>query len=336
MNEKSELIFNTLSMPRSMDDFNKIDLVNTQGQTYKEFKNTLKPRWIKLWLELLAGYGVLIATLLCIIQLEAITALLPFTILISAFILGFALAYIQLFFHEAAHSNIAHNRKWNDFLANVLIGIFVGQDIKTYRPLHFQHHLKLGTPEDPERTYFHALTWRFILESLTGIRVIKVLFNRKKIVAAMDTTHIVTLKKIVFNKHLMQSILFHSLILSIAIKLGHWPLALAWFIGMGVVMPFFAAIRPVLEHRDLNAKDELDYHQIPHGSIHRLFGNGLLACTLGGAGFNRHLLHHWEPQISYTQLARLEKFLLQTKAADCIRGQQTHYLKILIRLMRIA
>jgi len=32
----------------------------------------------------------------------------------------------------------------------------------------------------------------------------------------------------------------------------------------------------------------------------RLFGDDFFSCTFGGAGFNRHLLHHWEPQISYT------------------------------------
>ena len=35
-------------------------------------------------------------------------------------------------------------------------------------------------------------------------------------------------------------------------------------------------------------------------------GDGPLASTLGGAGFNRHLLHHWEPKISYTRFRELE------------------------------
>ena len=130
----------------------------------------------------------------------------------------------------------------------------------------------------------------------------------------------------------MGGILLHAVILSLAIGFDHWPLAIAWLIGMGVVMPFFGAIRPVLEHRDINAKSQLNYYQVAHGAIHRLFGDGLLARTLGGAGFNRHLLHHSEPQLSYTQLSTLEKFLLQTKAADLISNHQTTYSATFMRL----
>jgi fatty acid desaturase len=315
----------------SIEHFNKENLVDSQGRTYKEFKNTLKPRWIALWSQLLLGHFVLIITAFGIIKVDGIIFILPLTIAIGAFIFGFTHAYIQLFFHEAAHGNIAKNRKLNDFLANVLLGIFVGQDIKAYRPIHFRHHLKIGTIEDPERNYFNQLNMRFIIESLIGIRVIKILMYRKKIKQAPDKT---TQKKLYFNKYIFSGILLHSAIISIAVLSGHLPLALAWLIGIGIILPFFAAVRPLLEHRDINAKSDIDYHIIPHGSINRLFGNSLLARTLGGAGFNRHLLHHWEPQLSYTQLEQLEKFLLQTEAANFICSQQTSYLKTLKELMR--
>ena len=168
--------------------FDKANLVDLHGRTYKEFKSSLKPRWIVLWFELLAGHLTLILTILSIIKLETITSLLPLTVIIGALAFGFTQAYIQLFFHEAAHGNIAKSRHLNDFLANILLGVFVGQDIKAYRPIHFKHHLKLGTPEDPERAYFDQLNVRFIIESLTGIRAFKVLFGRKKFAQAADKT----------------------------------------------------------------------------------------------------------------------------------------------------
>lgn len=335
IDENIERVMNVSSgLLVSIDSLDKANLVDPQGGgTYKEFIRALKPRWMVLWCELLAGHLVLIATIFGIIKFEALTSLLPLTIVLGALIFGFTHAYIQLFFHEAAHGNIAKNRKFNDFLANILIGIFVGQDIKAYRLIHFKHHLKLGTTEDPERAYFDQLNMRFIIESLTGIRAMKVLFDRKNLSRASFKVGTTT-KKNRINKYLVIGILLHLAILGVAIGLGHWAMALAWCIGIGVLMPFFGAVRPVLEHRDLSAKSQLDYRTVPHGPIHRLFGDSLLARTLGGAGFNRHLLHHWEPQISYTQLRALEKFLLQTIAADLICSHQTTYAATFMRLMR--
>lgn len=71
----------------------------------------------------------------------------------------------------------------------------------------------------------------------------------------------------------------------------------------------------------------IDYSTQPHGAVNRLFGDGPLASTLGGAGFNRHLLHHWEPQISYTRLRELEVYLLRTDAAEGVRMRQSTYLE---------
>src|SRR5438445_1306975 len=214
VNENIEIVFESRSgSPMSINYLDKDSLVDSQGQTYKEFKRTLKLRRMVLWSELLAGHLALIATIFAIIKLETIVSILPLTIAIGALIFGFTHAYIQLFFHEAAHGNIANSRKLNDFLANVLLGVFVGQDIKAYRPIHFKHHLKLGTTEDPERAYFDQLNIRFIIESLTGIRVIKVLFDRKKIAQASYKTNTTTQKKPRFNKYLVSGVLFHSGIL---------------------------------------------------------------------------------------------------------------------------
>jgi hypothetical protein len=91
-----------------------------------------------------------------------------------------------------------------------------------------------------------------------------------------------------------------------------------------------------LEHRDENARRDVDYAHTPHGAINRLFGDGPLASTLGGAGFNRHLIHHWEPQISYTRLREVEQFLMETPAAEDLRHRQTTYVRTFARLFRSA
>ena len=66
-----------------------------------------------------------------------------------------------------------------------------------------------------------------------------------------------------------------------------------------------------------------------------MFGDGLIASTFGGAGFNRHMLHHWEAQISYTRLKDLEKFLLDTEASDIIKTNLPGYFQIFCRLFSL-
>ena len=67
--------------------------------------------------------------------------------------------------------------------------------------------------------------------------------------------------------------------------------------------------------------------------MNRLFGDGPLASTVGSAGFNRHAIHHWEPQLSYTRLADLEAYLLRTDAAPLVRERQTSYADTFLRLL---
>ena len=85
------------------------------------------------------------------------------------------------------------------------------------------------------------------------------------------------------------------------------------------------ALRQLLEHRgELPAPAEARAHVVCFAT-NRIFGDGILASTLGGAGFNRHLLHHWDPLISYTRLRELENFLLETEAEPYLRARQTTY-----------
>src|SRR5204863_1422182 len=107
----------------------------------------------------------------------------------------------------------------------------------------------------------------------------------------------------------------HTAIVVTAAWAGQYALAAAWSIGTLSVMPLFVSLRQLLEHRSEGADPHVDYAVTPHGAVNRLFGDGPVASTLGGAGFNRHLLHHWEPQISYTRLRELEAYILRTEAA---------------------
>ena len=323
-----------------LDAIDRDALIDSTGRTLKELRATLTPRWGIVWRDLLAGHAALAAAVAVLAWIQS--ELPPPVVegrfapgagaawlgaaLLGALSIGYVVAYIQLFFHEAAHFLVARDRKLNDRLANLFIGSIVGMDIKAYRPIHFDHHRFLGTPQDTERMYFDPLNWRFVVESLTGVKVVKVMLHREKASAA---------ERGQLNRQLVLGVLLNAALLGTAVYFELWLLSCAWLLGMAVAYPFFVAIRQVLEHRSfLAGSDSQYYRSTEREPTTRLFGDGILASTLGGAGFNRHLLHHWDPQVSYTRLRDLEAFLADTQAAAVLETHRATYRSSFLALMR--
>src|SRR5438477_8829826 len=145
-------------------DLNGIDrtqLTNRAGVKYLEFRRTLTPRYGVVWAQLLGGYAALVAIGAAIVALNG-TRFGSGGAVVGGALLGYVVAYLQLFFHEATHYNIAKRPWTNDRMANLLIGSMVGQEVKAYRLVHFGHHRYLGTPSDTERTYSDPLNLPFL------------------------------------------------------------------------------------------------------------------------------------------------------------------------------
>lgn len=320
---------------QQLEDLKRDQILNVSGFPYLEFRKSLTPNYPVVWRDILLGHFALVLTAAGAIAMDLYyPSWEVLTVILCSFLFGYIHQYIQLFFHEAAHYNLAKDRKKNDRLANLFIGSLVGQDIKFYRPIHLMHHRHLGTPEDTEHSYFDALTVRFIIESLTGIRVIKVLTNREKVLQSRPTPEMEKKKSTIGLQVLLGGLLNAGIVISAAL-LGYWSLAISWTIGFLIIFPFFGSVRQLLEHRSESAKSTVDYSKVPHGQTNRMFGSGIIASTLGAAGFNRHLLHHWEMQISYTRLKDLEKFLLETPAKTILQRHRTGYFRTFGRLFTL-
>lgn len=293
-------------------------LVDDGGVAFREFRKGLTPRYGVVWSHLALGY---LALLVIGAGVVASAGLAPAwtRVLAGALLFGFTQAFIQLFFHEAAHYNFAPGRERNDRLANVCIGAIHGIEIGAYRIVHFEHHRRLGTAMDTERAYFDPLNMRFFAEALLGIKGLQVLRRRSDVVAHARGENGRA------RRQRVAAALIHVTVVGAAVATRQYALALAWTFGTLSVMPLFVSLRQLLEHRSEDADARLDYSTVDHGAVNRLFGDGPLASTLGGAGFNRHLLHHWEPQISYTRLAEVERYLLRTDAADAVRARRSTY-----------
>ena len=298
-------------------------LCDDAGVTFREFRKRLTPRFGVVWSQLALGYLALGATAFGVVVSADVA---PSWLRVAGGALGFGfwLAYIQLFFHEAAHYNLAPGRALNDRLANLCVGAIHGLDIEAYRVVHFEHHRRLGTTMDTERSYFDPLNMRFIAEALLGIKAWRVLARRAEVVAAQDADR---RRGTAARRQRFVAAIIHVAVVGVGLATGEYSLAAAWVLGTVSVLPLFVSLRQLLEHRSETADAACDYTTRDHGAVNRLFGDGPLASTLGGAGFNRHLLHHWEPQLSYTRLQELEIYLRRTPAAEDIRRRQSTYLE---------
>jgi fatty acid desaturase len=251
-------------------------------------------------------------------------------------VIGYTLQYLNNFFHEAAHHNLAPGRARNDRLTNLLMGWLYGSSIATYRRTHFQHHRALGTTEDSENSYFDALGIRYLAGGLFGIKVVRSLRRWRQTQRSLEAR--APGAEGMGGSRIAWIAIAAGVNLAIAaglVALGSWAAAAAWLAGLLVVFPFLASLRQLLEHRSEEASASVDYTEVDHGPVNRLFGDGPLASTLGSAGFNRHALHHWEPQVSYTRLKDIERYLLRTRVAALVRDRQTSYRDTFLRLLEL-
>src|SRR5262245_46911788 len=236
------------------DHITKSSLTDGRGVDFLTFRKSLRPNFVRVWLHLGTGLVLLalVPTLLAIIEgrdrYYALLGLLP-----AAVLIGHLTAFINLFFHEAAHYNITRSRQLNDFLANLFIGSLILQDIKQYRRIHFDHHRYLGTTRDTERTYFDPLSLRFLVKSLTGIRVLKVVLLRQRVSRSVDSETDEAQKKSMFNLQALVGLVLHGSIIAAAVLFGRPLTAAAWLIGIGLLYPLWNAVRQVLEHRSEKA-----------------------------------------------------------------------------------
>lgn len=319
-----------------METFETIDkqqLKDSTGVLYVDYRNSLKQSYAGAWITVLLYYVALTIAVCGLMWFQqSNTDLLWLGILIVSFIVGYCVAALNLFMHEASHYHLAEDRVRNDLLANLFLGLMIGMDVHFYRSVHFVHHRLIGTKNDTEKSYFEALSPAFLLESIVGIRLIKVMLSRNKQIrenyGREEGVNIVGKNNFVF----FSAALLHFLWLVVLVYWGYWAVALAWTIGMVLIFPFLAMFRQILEHRTPEASAIVDYTQVDQGASHRMFGDSFFASTFGAAGFNKHLLHHWDPQIPYTRLGDVECYLQNTVLHEALEKSRTTYLQTFLML----
>ncbi|MBI5372182.1 MAG: fatty acid desaturase [Sphingobacteriales bacterium] len=317
-------------MKNNLEGISFEQVVNKAGTSYAVFRGQLTPRYSLVFFDIARGYFFLFLISALVIVLHRVYSL-PWWLLIPAggLLTGYCAAYIALFAHEASHYNIHPDKKTNDRLATVFLCLPFGLSLKSYRKIHWQHHLYLGTPSDTEISYFNHLSGLFILETLTGIHLLRTILTKEKIEVLSQE------QKRESRTMLLAGFVLHAVLLAAAFLTGNWVTALAWILGFGIFFPFFATIRQLLEHRDELARATSDFRRTPHGKLSRIFCHTLLSSSFGAAGFTRHMIHHWDPQASYTRMKEIEDFLHEDeKTAAIIRASKTTYSTVFKTLLK--
>ena len=298
-----------------------------ENVTYRQFRAGLTPRFFVVWRDIAAAYlgFVVVAAGLWSLRGSGIAESIA-QLLLGAAAFGYLHHYLSLFLHEAAHYNLWRSRAANDRLANLFVGLPQCYAVAGYRGRHFDHHRHLGMPEDPENYYFHALSWRLLLWIASGAKTAAAV-GRRVMPAPGPRPAGKPGAAAGLNPVALGGVVAHAAIVGAALLNGAWVLAGAWTFGFLIAWPLFSTVREILEHRDAAASAAHDYARTPHGAVSRIFGTGPLASSFGAAGFNRHLLHHWDPQLSYTRLREAEQFLLRTELSAIIRERQSSYVR---------
>jgi fatty acid desaturase len=313
----------------------KSTLVDDNGISYRKFRGTLAPRWGRIWVEIAAAYAVLALILVILALWDPGFPVAIGAVLVGAMVIGYTLQYLNNFFHEAAHYNLAPGRTLNDRLTNLLMGWLFGSSIALYRRTHYQHHRALGTTQDSENSYFDALGVRYLAEGLFGFKVVRTLRRWRQAERSLNASGTADRANRSRVTWIAVAATVNFGIVALLVAVGSVAAAIAWVVGLLVVFPFLASLRQLLEHRSEEASATVDYTEVDQGAVNRLFGDGPLASTLGSAGFNRHALHHWEPQLSYTRLKDVERYLLRTSVSDAVRERQTSYRDTFLRLLEL-
>lgn len=316
-------------------------LTNSRGVPLADFARDLRPNYGRVYLDIALGFVALAIGLGGVTVLQSRGVSIFLLTPLAAIWTGYWVAYLHLFLHEGAHWNLAPERKLSDWLCNLSVGWLVLMDVREYRKVHFQHHRALGTVTDSEISYFFPVNLIFFAKGTLGVRLAERWLSYKRWQTKADENRAKTAHRQRADRpsggHLVPvaGALMHAFIIAGLLWDGATAAAAAWIIGMACVFPLLATLRQALEHRNEDASSAIDYTRTDHGAYTRLFGTGWFASTFGGAGFNRHLLHHWEPQVSYTRLADLERFLADTPMAGVMQLRRTSYHEAFRRLFSI-
>ncbi len=212
-------------------------------------------------------------------------------------------------FHEATHWNLLPDRRWNDRLADLLIGPFNGTRVQNNRPGHFQHHAARAyfLPEDPDTAKAAATTRRELrqglLRDLSGWTALSAFIRAAGSGAAGKSAA----GKSSSSEWLWLGALalLHGAGFAATVVAGRWELYPLYFGSLLTLYPVANRLRLYAQHAEIK----------PDGTVHLNGSTASRTCQAGlleqvllhGPMIMYHHEHHARPVLPYRALRGLAR-----------------------------
>jgi fatty acid desaturase len=312
-------------------------LTNSDGETYSAFRSRLKTNYARVALSITSSF------VLCLLLTFVMINQLAHSILLLFGVIPLSLIQLRLLnvTHEGAHYLLAPSRKVNDAFCNFVSGWFFVVAVDQYRITHIEHHRNLGESGDPENAHMDKLDLTWLLSAFSGIRTYKTLFLRKNI----RKTVINKREKVVRVSHWLVptvGIVMHFSILLWIFRNGFSLGEICYLTATYFITPGLGMLRNLLEHRYVEIVDPSVWNTLT-GRISgvkvtqattRTFTQSILSQLYGSMGFTRHLLHHWDPSISFQNLKSVHQFILDSEVGHLVLSTDTTFTRQFISLWK--
>jgi fatty acid desaturase len=200
--------------------------------------------------------------------------------------------------HEGAHFNLVPNRRWNDRLANALVGIWFALPVRVYRESHFAHHRKAAffVPDDPDTAFLELHSrrafWRAVLSDMSGLTILRQ-FRRFEVNESKASE----------RKVLAVAAVANLALLAVAYLVGRLEAPLLYYLSLVSLYPLLNRLRTYGQHVTIE----------PSGSV--VFAGSSASRTIDGGLLDRiihtspllmnHHEHHLNPHLPYRALRHL-------------------------------
>lgn len=208
--------------------------------------------------------------------------------------------YLSEWIHEGAHFNIHANKVWNDFLTNILAGVFFANNVAVHRVGHFIHHRvnSYFNPDDPD-TRFLVLSSRkdFILQvalDLCGWNALKLFFLQRPTPRHGPRPS--------NSKFYILLASFHLIVITSLLLFGSWPAYLVYYATLLTLYPLMNRLRVYGQHVCILPDGRGTLHV---EASRTLLGGWLDRFFISSSLMKYHYEHHLYPHLPYRALRDL-------------------------------
>jgi fatty acid desaturase len=284
-------------------------------------------------------WAVIVATMSLLVWASA----QPLWIAVPVFVIGFcALAGrhlgLAILHHEAAHKSLFKTPWLNDVIGDWFCARPIWNDVRKYRPHHFEHHRKTNQPEDTDLSLVEgfpttrASLRRKLARDLFGLTGLKYLIGRMlmdaEVVKWTVANDVVRLPRAgrrwwnylaAFIKNASGMMITNALLWLACSATGHTWLYGVWVLSYVTPFPLFLRIRSLAEHAC--TEDSADMF-LNTRTTHAGF---LERATVAPIRVNFHIEHHVMPSVPYFRLPTLHRMLRERGASP----EPVRYLDVL-------